>query len=162
MSRRRRTKGNMAIEAALLIPILLLCIVGTVQFGKITFTYFTLKKMVWAAGRQLASQQGVNYCNGTDDPKIAAATTFALNDPTGTPIIENLTALQFDAQCSDGDGGTTPCDTSSCDSLSLSPRPDYVLVTIPGGYAATLRIPFLNPVPITLSPSALVPTGGAI
>jgi hypothetical protein len=162
MTRRARTSGNMAIEAAMLIPILVLCIVGMVQFGKVTYTYYTLKKIVWAAGRQLASQQGVNYCNGTDDPKVAAANSFALNDTTGTPIIENLTALQFDAQCSDGDGGTTPCDTSSCENLSISPRPDYVLVTIPGGYPATIRIPFLNPVQITLSPSALVPTGGSI
>jgi hypothetical protein len=152
----------MAIEAAMLIPILLLCIVGSVQFGKVTFTYFTLKKMVWAAGRQLATQQGVNYCDLADDPKVLAATALALNDATGAPIVENLTALQFDAQCSDGDGGTTPCDTSSCETLSLSPRPDYVLVTIPSGYAATIRIPFLNPVQITLAPSALVPTGGAI
>ena len=77
----------MAIEAALFIPVLLLLIVGTVQFGKVTFVYFSLKKMVWAAGRQLAVQQGVNYCDLANDATAQAAISFALNDANGTPII---------------------------------------------------------------------------
>jgi hypothetical protein len=161
MSRRQRQRGNMAIEAAVLIPVLVLCIVGMVQFGKVTYVYHTLKKIVYSAGRQLAAQQGVNYCD-TADAKIVAATTFALNDSAGVPIVNNLTALQFDAQCSDGEGGTMPCDLGSCESLAISPKPDFILVSIPGGYPVTIRIPFISPVDITLSPSALVPTGGAI
>ena len=70
----------MAIEAALFIPVLLLLIVGTVQLGKVTYVYAALKKIVWAAGRQLAVQQGVNYCDIANDPAAQAAITFALND----------------------------------------------------------------------------------
>jgi len=54
-------------------------IVGTVQLGKVTFVYFSLKKMVWAAGRQLAVQQGVNYCGiATDDRTPRAVAPFAI------------------------------------------------------------------------------------
>lgn len=150
----------MTLETAAVIPVLVLLIVGMVQFGKVTYVYFTLKKMVYAAGRQLATQQGVNFCDPLNDPKVAAATTFALNDSTGAPVIASLTTLQFDPQCSAGDGTLTPCDIGSCETLSISPKPDYVLVSIPGGYPVTIRIPFLNPVDITLSPTALVAYGG--
>jgi len=52
--RRRRASGNMVLETALFIPVLLLLIVGTVQIGKVTYTYYTLKKIVYAAARELA------------------------------------------------------------------------------------------------------------
>jgi hypothetical protein len=115
--------------------------------------------MVYAAGRQLAGQQGVNYCNA-DDQKIAAAIAFAVNDPQGQSILTTPPTMQIEAHCSDGNGGTVPCDTGSCDALSISPRPQYIRVTIPDGYPMTIRVPALNPVEIRLSPSALVPAGG--
>ena len=39
-------------------------------------------------------------------------------------------------------------------------RTSFVLVTIPDGYTVQVRIPFLNPIPVTLNPYALVPFGG--
>jgi hypothetical protein len=151
----------MAVEAALFIPVLLLLIVGTVQFGKVTYTYFTLKKMVWAAGRQLAAQQGVNFCDPENDPKIAAAVDFALNDSsTGERIIPNVTGIQFAPQCATADGQLEACDTGSCESLGIGPRPKFLLVSITDGYPMTIRIPFINPVDVTLAPTALVPVGG--
>lgn len=150
----------MAIEAAMLIPVLLLLIVGTVQLGKVGYTYFTLKKMLYAAGRAVATQQGVSYCDPANDATATAAVNSALLDSTQQPIIPNLTALQLDAECGDGNGGLTPCDTGTCDSLSIGPRPDFVRVSIPGGYVVTVRIPYINPVDITLNPTVLVPFGG--
>jgi Flp pilus assembly protein TadG len=151
----------MAVEAAAVIPLLLLLIVGMVQFGKVTYVNYTLNKMVYAAGRQLAVQQGVNYCNA-DDAKVTAAIAFATNDANGQPIIANLPTMQVEALCSDGNGGTAACEPNVCDTLGISPKPQYLRVTIPGGYPVTIRLPFLNPVDISLSPSALVPTGGAL
>jgi Flp pilus assembly protein TadG len=152
-----RRRGNMAIEAALFIPVLLLLITGTVQFGKVTFVYFSLKKMVWAAGRQLAIQQGINYCDLANDTAAQAAISFALNDANGTPIIDNVTTLNVSAQCAAADGTLSACE---CADETARPRPSQLLVTVPDGYTVQVRIPFLNPIPVTLQPYALVPFGG--
>jgi Flp pilus assembly protein TadG len=161
---RRRARGNMAIEAALLIPVLLLLIVGTVQLGKVTYTYYALKKIVYSAAREVAVQQGVNFCDVAGDTTAQNAINFALNDPaTQAPIVAGLTTLQVTTRCADpanAGGALIACDASNCDAFSVSQRPDYVTVTIPNGYAVTVRIPFLNPIPVTLNPTATVPFGG--
>jgi Flp pilus assembly protein TadG len=152
-----RRRGNMAIEAALFIPLLLLLIVGTVQLGKVTFVYFSLKKMVWAAGRQLAIQQGVNYCDIANDATAQAAIHFALYDANDNPIIADVTTLDIAAKCSAADGTLSACE---CADETARPRPAQLLVTVPGGYTVQVRIPFLNPIPVTLQPYALAPFGG--
>lgn len=154
--KRRRARGNMAIEAAMLIPILLLFIVGTVQLGKVTYEYYTLKKIVWAAARQLAVQQGLNFCDIANDTNAQAAIASALNDPAGAPIIANLTTLNVSTECVDPTGAIGPC--TGCP--DANPQPGFLLVTIPDGYNVNVRIPFLNPIPITLNPYALAPFGG--
>jgi Flp pilus assembly protein TadG len=154
----------MALEAALFIPVLVLLIAGMVQIGKVTYLYYTLKKIVYAAGRGVAVQQGVNYCGDIGSDAVAqAAINAAVNDASGTPIIANLPAVQIAPQCTDPSapaGALIPCDTSNCDVLSLSQRPDFLVVTLQGGYEVQVRIPFLNPIPITLNPSVTVPFGG--
>jgi TadE-like protein len=154
----------MVLEAALFIPVLVLLIVGMVQIGKVTYLYYTLKKIVYAAGREVAVQQGVNFCGDVAaDATAQAAINLAVNDASGTPIIANLPAIQIATQCTDAanpGGALIPCDTSNCDALSLGQRPDFLVVTLDGGYAVQVRIPFLNPIPVTLNPSVTVPFGG--
>jgi len=161
--RRRGQRGNMVLEAALIIPILVLLLVGMVQIGKITYVYYTLKKIVYSAARQISVQQGVNFCDLTNDANATAAINFAITDSTGAPIISNLTAdmLAITTECTapgDPTAAPVPCDVSACPTIGQ--RPDYVVVTIPNGYLVTPRIPFLNLDPIPLRPSATVPFGG--
>jgi Flp pilus assembly protein TadG len=161
--RRRRKGGNVAIETAIFIPVLLLLIVGMVQIGKVTYLYYTLKKIVYAAARQVAVQQSINFCDVTQDQTAQSAINFALNDASGTPIVANLTTLQIATQCTDPNnvgGAMVPCDTSNCDALSVAARPDFVTVSIPGGYPVNVRIPFISPIPVTLNPTVTVPFGG--
>src|SRR5882672_10004922 len=102
---RRRARGNMVIEAAIFIPVMVLLVVGMVQFGKITYQYYVLKKMVYGAARQLAVQPGINFCDLDNDPVAQASLAFAVNDITGVPIIPNLTTqqLQVVALCAPAD-----------------------------------------------------------
>jgi hypothetical protein len=153
----------MAIEAALFIPVLVLLIVGMVQIGKLTYVYHTIKKMVYAAARQLSVQQGVNFCDLANDPNAQAALRLALNDAAGTPIIADLTPdmLQVTTGClpaGDPTGAPGQCDTAGCPAISQ--RPDFVVVSIPAGYLVRVRIPFLDVEPIALRPSVMVPFGG--
>lgn len=158
---RRRCSGNMAIESALFIPILVLLIVGMVQFGKITYQYYTIKKIVYAAARQLSLLQGVNFCDLANDAAAQAAIQLALNDSTGTPLIANLTAdmLQISTYCITGpDTPPAPCDNPGCPTIAQ--RPDFVTVSIPAGYQVRPRISFVDLPPILLRPAITVPFGG--
>jgi len=160
---RRRARGNMALEAALFIPILVLLIVGMVQIGKITYLYYSLKKIVYTAARTLSIQQGTDFCDLANDANAQAALAFAVNDSTGNPIIPNFTVdmLQITTSCDvQGAAGAAPipCDVSACPTIAQ--RPDYVTVSVPDGYMVTPRIPFLNLQPIPLKPSVTLPFGG--
>jgi Flp pilus assembly protein TadG len=153
----------MALETALFLPVLLLLLAGMVELGRVTFLYYTLKKIEYAAARDLAVQQGINFCDVADDATAQAAINFALNDSTGTPIIANLTALQAATECADPNnpgGALIACDTSNCAGLNIGGRPDFVVVTIPGGYPVNVRIPFISAIPVTLNPAVTVPFGG--
>jgi Flp pilus assembly protein TadG len=154
----------MALEAALWIPVMVLLIVGMVQFGRITYTYYTLKKMVYSAARYLAVQQNVNFCDLANDAKVAAAIQFAItgtSDGSGLPIVANVTPdmFQVTTQCVDpGTGVAGPCDTSACPTVAQ--RPDYIMVSLPEGYIMQPRIPIVTLDPIPLRPYVLVPFGG--
>ena len=166
MRRRRFQSGNMVLEAALWIPVMLLLIVGMVQFGKITYLYYSLKKAVYAAARYVATQQSVNFCPDAGDPAIQAAIQFAITgtpDGSGTTSIANLTPdmFQVTTQCLDPTGVLTTCDTSGCGAAAGARRPDFIVVSIPAGYPVQPRIPFITLDPIQLRPSVTVPFGGA-
>jgi hypothetical protein len=165
---RRGRGGNMVLEAAMWMPVFFLLIVGMIQFGKITYLYYTLKKTEYTVARYLAMQPGINFCPDASDPTIQAAIQFALTgttDGSGPLIIPNLTPdmLQVATECIDpATGLPAQCDTSGCNGgLMGAQRPDYVVVTIPNGYPVQPRIPFLLLDPIPLRPSVAVPFGGA-
>ncbi|MCU1259125.1 MAG: hypothetical protein JWO80_2010 [Bryobacterales bacterium] len=157
----RSRRGNSILEAALFIPVLVTLMVAMEQIGKLTYTYFTLKKMVYSAARYIGTQQGVNMCDSSD-PNIVAGINFALTgttDATGAPFIPNLTAdmLHVTAESFDPVAGTAgPYDCS----LAGVKGPDYVIVSIQDGYNVTPIIPFLTLTPIPLKPRIKVPYGG--
>lgn len=163
--RRRRTRGNVVIEGLLWIPIMVLLVVGTVQFGKITYTYFALRKAVFSAARYLAVQQGTNFCDLADDANAQAALSFGVNDPnTGEPLISGLTTdmLVITTECIDPvSGAVGACSTSGCGASIGAQRPDYIIVGIPGGFNVTPRIPGVPRNAIALRPSVTVTFGGS-
>jgi Flp pilus assembly protein TadG len=152
-----RRSGNMAIEAAMLIPVLLLLIVGTVQLGKVTYEYYTVKKLLWSVGRALSLQQGLDLCNVSGDETAGGIVTAALSDSSQTLIMPNVTNANITVtpECSDGSGNMTQC---PCDTPPFA-QPAFLLVSIPD-YSVTVRIPFLSPIAISMQPHVLVPFGG--
>ena len=151
-----RRRGNMVLEMVAVIPLFLLLIVGMVQFGKLTYQYYALKKLVYAAGRQVAVQQGINFCDVANDVTAQGAIRVALNDATGVPVMPQLTTVNVTPQCADSTGELAAC-TSCPDS---NPQPGYLLVTAPEGLTFQIRLPYLNPIDLTMQPYALVPFGG--
>src|SRR5690349_17905832 len=61
-----RRRGSIALETALYLPILFLLLFGTVELAKITYTYYTLQKIMASVARYAGTQQGVNFCDAGD------------------------------------------------------------------------------------------------
>jgi len=159
----KRQRGNMVLELAMWMPILFLLIVGMIQIGKWTYLDYSLTKVLYGAARQLAVQQGLNFCDPADAATQAALTT-AINDPaTGQPLIANLTVdmLQVTTQCLDATGALGACEVSGCGGLASAQRPDFVTITLADGYTIQPRIPYILLNPFQLRPTVTVPFNGS-
>ena len=163
---RRGRNGSMAIEVAMWLPVLFLLIGGIIQFGKITYVYYTLQKTMTTIASYLAVQNGVNFCPDAGDPAITAAIQFALTgttDGSGTPAIPTLTAdmITVTTQCIDPVTLTLgDCAVSGCSTPVGAQRPDFLTVSMPNGFIVQPRIPYLLVDPIPLRPKAVVAYGG--
>jgi Flp pilus assembly protein TadG len=161
---KRGRSGNAVLEVALWMPVLLLLISGAIQFGKLTYLDYVLNKIVYNAARNVATAQNLNLCDPAD-LTLTNAITAAINDPaTGQPLIANLTSdmLVVTTRCADSTGALAIC-VPSCQGVQVpQQRPDYVTVAIADpGYSVQLRIPYINPIPVSLHPSATAPFAGS-
>jgi hypothetical protein len=156
-------RGNMVLEVAMWLPILFLLIAGMIQVGKWTYLDYSLTKILYAAARQLAVQQGLGFCDPAD-PATQAALAGTIADPaTGQPLIANLTVdmLQVTTQCLDPTGALGACDVSGCGGPASAQRPDFITVAMPDGYTIQPRIPYILLNPFQLRPTVTVPFGGS-
>jgi len=165
--RRNSRSGNTVLEAALFIPILVTLLVSVEQLGKLTYTYYSIKKALYSAARYIGTQQGVNFCDAAD-PSILAGLNFALTgttDGSANPLVTGLTPdmlLVSIERYSAADQTLSACDCSAtgCDTAAGGTAPDFIVVSIPEGYAMRPLIPFLTLDPILLKPQVKVPFTG--
>ena len=164
---RRGRGGNVAIELAMWLPVLFLLISGIIQFGKITYTYYSLQKTMNTVASYLAVQNGVNFCPDAGDPTVTAAIQFALTgttDGSGAVAITGLTPdmITVTTQCIDPVTLTLgDCAVSGCGTPVGAQRPDFITVSMPNGYMVQPRIPYILVDPIPLKPKAVMAYGGA-
>jgi TadE-like protein len=164
---RRARGGSMAIELAMWLPVVFLLIGGLIQFGKITYIYYSLEKTVNTIASYLAVQNGVNFCPDAGDPTVAAAIQFGLTgttDGSGTVAITGLTPdmITVTTQCLDPVTLTLgDCAVSGCGTPVGAQRPDFITVSMPNGYIIQPRIPYILVDPIPLKPKAVMAYGGA-
>jgi TadE-like protein len=159
-------RGSTIIEAAMLMPIILLLLVGMGQLAKLTYTYYTLRKTVYAIASYLSTQQAVNFCDPAD-PTIAAAISFGLtgtSDNSQPVFVTGLTAgmIQVTAESIDPMSGAPVSYASHCSgtlNFGATP-PDQIVVSIPNGYVLQPRIPFLPIDAIPLKPQVKAPYAG--
>ncbi len=160
---RARERGNAVLEFALWFPVLLLLVVGMIEFGRIEYLQYSLRKALYTVGRTLSVQQGLDLC---DAGVLAAMVQNLIADPnTQQPLVSNLTAdmIQVSTVCLDASGNPLPCDTSGCTGIAATPQqPAFLTVSIPGGYPVQLRIPYTQLSPTPLYPTVTVPFTGSV
>ena len=151
----------------MVLPFLILLLMGTLELARITYTYYTLNKILTAMARYVSTRQGVDFCDSTDTT-VANAANFALtgtNDGSGTPILSDLTADMLSVRIeqvdtASGSVSECPCGVPGCDTANGGTPPDYIVVSIPGGYPVTPHIPLIPTNPIPLTPVVRMPYGG--
>lgn len=167
MMRLGSRKGTSLVEGIMFIPLVILLLLGMMEFGRITYTYYQLQKIMYALARAAGTQQNINLCNAGDE-NLARAIAIARTGTGETgaePVVLGLQASDFRIRIERYDPTTdslTDCDCSStgCDTSQGGSSPDFVLVDLSNGYPVTLRIPFIAQDPIILRPAVRLPFGG--
>ena len=155
------------VEAAMMIPFLLLLFLGTVEFARVGFTYYTAQKMLYGFARLVSVQQGVNFCSG-DDAGITLARNLALYgnpEGSGETLLPNLTRENLEVRIErvgsvNGTVISCECDSTGCDAATGGRSPDYVVARFTEGVTVQLRIPLIPTDPIILRPIVRLPYGG--
>ncbi len=156
------------MESTILVPMLVLLLVGAMEIGKITVTYFTLHKALRGAARLASTLRGANFCD-PQDTQLLAIKNFVVFGPggdTATPIVRDLTADRIEILPERADAATSTlaeCEcsgSSGCLASEGGRAPDYLTASIADGYPFQPRIPFRTLDPILLRPRVRVPFGG--
>lgn len=161
-----RRRGSTLLETALYLPMLFSLLIGMVELARVSYTYFTLQKILYALGRYASSQPGVNFCDSSD-ATLVEAKNFALTgsiDGSGQPLLPNLTAEQIQVRvervsADTGEVGECECSITGCDSAAGGLSPNFIVVSIPDGYSIRLNLPLILNDAIPLRPSIRIPVG---
>ncbi len=161
-------KGTSLIEGVIFIPLVILLLLGMMEFGRVAYTYYQLQKVMYAFARHAGTQQNINLCDPGNElltQSVAVART-GTGDVTADPVILGLQASDFRVRVERYNPDTdslTECDCSSngCDVSQGGSAPDFIFVDLVNGYSVTLRIPLIAQDPILLRPSVRLPFGGS-
>lgn len=155
------------METILFLPLLLLLFMGMVEIGRLTYTYYTLYKMLTSLARYAGTQQGVNFCDEQDATLVAAKNYIltGVEDGSADPLLAGLTPDQVQIRIERYNPGTgeleaCACAVPGCNVAEGGLAPNYLVVWVPDGYPIELRIPYLGLSPILLRPQVRVPYGG--
>ncbi len=167
--RRRPQSGAVLLETLLWTPILLLLFMGTVELTRVTYSYYTLKKILYDLARYAGTQSGINFCDQNDAALLSAKAMAITGTPdgAGAPLLPGLEAGQIVIRLERFNVESDvlrecACEASAygCDAGQGAPSPDYIVATIPEGYPFNMRLPWVINEPIPLKPQVRVPFGG--
>lgn len=155
------------METALFVPVLLALLIGTVQLGRIAYTYYMLEKLMFNLARYVGTQQGVNFCD-SQDATVQAAIDYSLtgqSDSSDNPIIPGLTPSMFQIRIERYDPVSQQllvCDCSSagCDASQGGLPPGFLVVSLTNGYPIQPVFWGFQVDPFPLRPEVRVPYGG--
>lgn len=162
-----RRNGQALLETVLLLPFLLLFLVGTIELGKIFYTYFALQKTLYSIARLAGTQQGINLCDSNDALLTSSINTVLTGTSAGDgqPLIAGLAATDIQVRVERYDSTSNSlsqcaCSLAGCDTASGGLPPDFLVVSLPNGYSVAPVFPLFKVDPFQLRPQVRVPYGG--
>ena len=163
----KRRGGQALLETVLLMPFLLLFLVGTIELGKIMYTYFALQKALYSIGRMAGTQQAINLCDSSDPLWLSTVNTVltGTSDGSGPVIIQGLAATDVQVRAERYDPvsnslGLCACSILGCDTSSGGAPPDFLVVSLVSGYTVSPVFPLFKVDPFQLRPQVRLPYGG--
>lgn len=147
----RKTRGQAAVEMAIILPLLMLLLFGVYQFGRVFYIYHTLQKSLRNGVQYVLRSQGVNFCDSNDPVLIDARNliVFGNLEGTGTPVVTGLTTEMIRFLPERGDlAGTAITDCActgdgSCDIVNGGRAPEYVTVNLGSGFPVEIAFPLV-------------------
>jgi Flp pilus assembly protein TadG len=122
---RKQQRGSVAVELALVTPVLLLILLGIAQFGWFINNYVLLVNAATAGAHQLASERGYSTPY-TDTKNLVLSETATLGKAPAITMSVGGTACASDTACASALGTTTQAPaagTQATVSLSFSFAP---------------------------------------
>ncbi len=161
------TRGSILLESVLYLPLFFLLLVGMIELARVSYTYYSIHKILYTIARYAGTRQGVNFCD-TADATLTAVKNLALTGDAGdagTPYINGLEAdmiqVRIERRNSEtGELEACECAVPGCDAAAGGIAPEFIVVSIPDGYPVQLRFPSLTLDPIPLRFQIRVPFGG--
>ncbi len=162
-----RRRGQSLLETLLVLPFLLLFLIGTIELGKIVYTYFALQKALYSIARLAGTQQGINLCD-SNDPLLTDAVTAVLTGSiggTGASLINGLSATDIQIRVERYDATSNSlsqcaCSVLGCDTASGGAPPDFLVVSLVSGYTVSPVFPLFKVDAFQLRPQIRIPYGG--
>jgi Flp pilus assembly protein TadG len=140
-SRRGKDEGSAAIEAALVLPWLLMFVIGSVDFGRALWMYHTMLLAVEEAGRYaMIYGESPNLLTSASCPNVATVTLPNCAQARATTYLANYAAT----------GVTVPLPTED----TSSPKNLTITATYTFNFITPILLPFG---PITLTSEVIVP-----
>lgn len=164
---RRHTKGQSLLETVLVLPFLLLFLIGTIELGRIVYTYFALQKAMYSIARLAGTQQGINLCD-SNDPLLTSSINTVLTGTSagsGPSLIGGLTATDIQIRVERYDATSNSlaqcaCSIFGCDTSAGGAPPDFLVVSLINGYTVSPVFPLFKVEPFQLRPQVRIPYGG--
>lgn len=91
-------RGTQLVELAIVLPVLIVLLAATAEFGRFFYTYTTLSKAARSGARYLATAA----VNATEDANAKNLIIYGNTAGTGTPILAGLTPAQIQITRSGG------------------------------------------------------------
>lgn len=82
----RSERGTQLVELAIVLPIMLMMLAASAEFGRFFYTYQTLAKATRTGARYLMTESAA----GTSDTKAKNLVVYGNESGTGTPVISGL------------------------------------------------------------------------
>lgn len=131
----RSERGTQLVELAIVLPVLLMLLAASAEFGRFFYTYQTLAKATRTGARYLMTETAA----GTSDAKAKNLVVYGNESGTGTPVVSGFTGANVRVVRSGGSNAFPERVTVRIEGYTY--QPVFDLGKLIGKPSISLRVP---------------------